>query len=422
MQEDKNKKRGSDIPIKYRIFISRAFAVTCFFLAGYYMLSQVANYLKNEDVSLFTYKRYNDEPSDKYPTFSICLWPSVDDILGYENNLYRERTIHQNLNMSGADYFNMLIGSSLKGDGTNFSMLQFDEAKWELSKMISSYGAYSNQEETLVYWDTNKTNTSIPNFLFYPGYQSPFRFCFTRNSSYFPSMRIHTEKMVLDDENWIGDLFIYLHYPGELMNVIEQGERKKLRLQNSNLNGKVLKIGITQLQVLKRRHDSREPCNMDLESNVDTRWRESVMIIVGCIPTYWRGLSQSASFQALRFDDCTRSKQYKSFIDYNLYTTDPNITFEPSCTWPTIFSNLLFEDTNNRVQSFIFELKHESQYYVEVKNLKATTFDDLLCQIGGLVGVLLGCSLIQFPDFLFKLFYIATSFLFDKDKRSAPSI
>ena len=224
MQENENKKRGLDIPINYRIFISRSFAATCFFLAGYYMLSQVADYLKNEDVSAFTYKRYNEEPSDIYPTFSICLWPSVDDILGYENNLYREKTIQQNLNMSGADYYEMLIGSSFRGNGfTNFSLLQFEDAKWELSKMISSYVAYSNQEEPLVYWDTDITNASIPNSLFYPGYQSPFRFCFTRNNSYYPSKRIHTERMVLDDENWIGDLFVYLHYPGELLNVIEQG-------------------------------------------------------------------------------------------------------------------------------------------------------------------------------------------------------
>ena len=419
MQEDKNKKRGLDIPIKYRIFISRSFATICFFLAGYYMLSQVVEYLKNEDVSVFSYKRYNDAPREKYPTFSICLWPSIDDILEYGNNLYQEQTIQRNLNMSGVDYFDMLTGSSFRGDGlTNFSLLQFDEAKWELSKMISTYVAYSNQEEPLVYWDTEISNTSVPTFLFYPGYQSPDRFCFTRNNSYFPSKRIHTEIVHLDVEDWIGDLFVYLHYPGELMNVIGQGERKKLRLQNSNLNGKKLKIGITQLQVLKRRHDSRVPCNKDLESNVDMRWRESVMSIVGCIPTYWRGLPQSVSFQALNFDDCTRSQQYKSFFDYNLYTTDPNITYDPSCTWPTIYSNLLFEDTNNRIQNFMFELKHESQYYVEVKNLKATTFDDLWCQIGGLVGVFLGCSLIQFPDFLFKLFSLATSFLFDKDKGS----
>ena len=101
------------------------------------MLSQVVEYLKNEDVSVFSYKRYNDAPREKYPTFSICLWPSVDDILGYENNLYRERTIQQNLNMSGADYFNILMGNSLKGDGfTNFSMLQFEEAKCECGSSV----------------------------------------------------------------------------------------------------------------------------------------------------------------------------------------------------------------------------------------------------------------------------------------------
>ena len=420
MQYEKNAKRGLGVPVKYQILISRSFAATCFFLAGYYIVSQVVEYMKNEDVSVFAYKRYNNEPSDKYPTFSICLWPSVNDIFEYENNLYREQNIQQILNITGTDYFNMLIGSDFRGDGTTkFSLLQFNDAKWDLSQMISSYGAYSNQEETLVYWDPNISNTSIPNSLFYPGYQSPDRFCFTRNNSFFTSKPIHMERVYIDVENWIGELFIYLHYPGQLMNVMEQGERKKLSLQHSDLNKKQLKIGITQLQVLKKRHDSKLPCDRDYESTVDMRWRESVMSIVGCIPTYWRDLPQSLSFQSHQFNDCTRSQEYESFTDFNQYTTDPNITYGPSCTWPTIFSNLLFEDSNPRVESFIFDLKHESQYYVEVKNVKATTFDDLWCQIGGLVGVFLGCSLIQTPDFLFKLFSTITGFAFETNERLA---
>ena len=407
--------RHLNMQINRKLLFTKSFSITCYFLAGYYSLLQVLDYMKNEDVSLLTYKKYNVEPTDRYPTFSICLDPTDDDIL----DLYQEETIQQHLNISVADYFDMLTGGSIRDDGlTNFSLLQFDDAKRELLKMISIYTMKNRNEEPLVYWDPDVSNASELNSLFYHGYQSPDRFCFTRNNSYIPSKQIIREIVYLDVENWVGDLYFYLHYPGQLITGIEQGETTRLSLEYSDLSETILKIGISQTQVLKKRYDSRIPCDRDYESNVDMRWRESVMRIVGCIPTYWRGLPQSVSFQALKLDDCTRSQQYKSFNDYSLYTTDPNITFEPSCTWPTIFSNLLFEDTNNRIQSFIFELKHESQYYVEIKNLKATTFDDLWCQIGGSVGVFLGCSLIQFPDFLFELFSLVTSFLFDKNKGS----
>ena len=403
--------RNLNIQINCKLLFTRSISITCYFLAGYYSLLQVLDYMKNEDVSLLTYRKYNDEPTDKYPTFSICLSTiGSDALLEYDNVLYREETIQQNLNMTGADYYNMLIGGSFRGDElTNFSLLQFEDAKWELMKMISIYVA-DNNEETLEYWDEDLSNTSLPNSLFYPGYQSPDRLCFTRNKSYIPSKPIVRETVYLDVEGWVGNLLFYLHYPGQLINVIEQGETTSFEeVQRSDFNKKILKVGITQTQVLKKRHDSRIPCNRDYESNVDMRWRESVMSMVGCIPTYWKSLPQSLSFRSHSFNECTLAQQYSSFYDYTLYTADSNITYETSCTWAQIFSKLLFENRNDGLSGFIFELKHESQYYEEVKNLKATRFYDLWSQIGGLVGIFLGCSLIQIPRFAWKLLSIFKS-------------
>ena len=395
--------RHLNMQINRKLLFTKSFAITCYFLAGYYSILQVLDYMKNEDVSLLTYKKYNVEPTDRYPTFSICLDPTDDDIL----DLYQEETIQQHLNISVADYFDMLTGGSIRDDGlTNFSLLQFDDAKRELLKMISIYTMKNRNEEPLVYWDPDVSNASELNSLFYHGYQGPDRFCFTRNNSYIPSKQIIREIVYLDVENWVGDLYFYLHYPGQLITGIEQGETTRLSLEYSDLSETILKIGISQTQVLKKRHDSRIPCDRDYESNVDLRWRESVMGIVGCIPTYWRGLPQSLPFRSHNFNDCTKAQQYKSFYDYNLYTTDSNITYEPSCTWAKIFSDFLFEDREDGLSGFVFELKHESQYYEEVKNLKATRFYDLWSQIGGLVGIFLGCSLIQIPGFASKLFSV----------------
>ena len=75
--------------INYKLLFTRSFSITYYFLAGYYSLLQVLDYIKNEDVSSVSYVKYNDEPDDMYPTFSICLWPDVDDI-EYEDNLYQD--------------------------------------------------------------------------------------------------------------------------------------------------------------------------------------------------------------------------------------------------------------------------------------------------------------------------------------------
>ena len=122
------------------------------------------------------------------------------------------------------------------------------------------------------------------------------------------------------------------------------------------------------------------------------------MNLVGCIPTYWIRFAQSSKFQAQRLTECTTSTQYQSFTTYYEYKTDPNITYEPSCTWPTIISNLQYEDNNSSTISIT--VNHESGYYVNVQNMKATTLGVLWSQVGGLVGIFLGYSILQFPELL----------------------
>ena len=194
---------------------------------------------------------------------------------------------------------------------------------------------------------------------------------------------------------------IYVHYPGQLMRTIDGGEKISLELSENNYNPVNLIIEITQMQVHRKRHDSRIPCNRDLDSNVDMRWRETVMNNFGCIPTYWKKLPQSEDFRLKRLDDCTNSEQYGNLSEL-LHVGINNVKYEPSCTWPIILTN---DHRTTRAEanwSVFIQFDHVSEYYVEIKNSKALSFEVLWSQIGGVIGIFLGYSMLQIPEFLFK--------------------
>ena len=103
--------------------------------------------------------------------------------------------------------------------------------------------------------------------------------------------------------------------------------------------------------------------------------------------------------------DCNQSSDYE--ISYKHFVDDraEEASYEPSCTQSTIISTTQSnEQREKKNESYIFlEINHSSEYYIEVINVKAKSFEDLWSQIGGVMGICVGFSLLQIPDFLFKL-------------------
>ena len=385
-----------------RLMIHRLFSLCCFLIALYYVFNQILVYFENADVSQFSFKQYHSTKIDKYPTYSICLSP--DD---YEwVNLYQSDKIKEALNMTEIGYFEMLSGVT-KGI-IKFSNLEFDDAKWDLGLILQSYGAYSLQTGliTLNYWDFEMNDTGTISFApFYTSYQNPGVLCITRNEMFFPGQTISYEQIGMDVENWMGDLEIYIHYPGQLMEVFDSDP--KLSINISSLSNVIHypTLEVSQLQVLRKRFDGRQHCRKDTKSDVDTRWREAVMDKVGCIPTYWKSLNISGAFRSNFRKDCDKSTQYEILFDQLFDVDGGKVSYEPSCTQSTIISTMLSngqrEDKN--ISYILLEINHSSEYYIEVINVKAKSFEDLWSQIGGVIGICLGFSLLQIPDFLFKI-------------------
>ena len=364
--------------------------------------------MENGDVSRISFKQYHNQRSDIYPTFSICLDPKEENI----DTLFQAERIMETLDIDERDYFGRLHGNT--PGRTNFSKLEFDDANWDLKYLLAFYGAFGHKEHTLNYWDDELYEVDSFSFIpFHSGYQSPSRLCITRDDIFYPHQTIKYEEVQIDPENWLGDMYVYVHYPGQLMTVMESDAKMTLDLSiEDDIGINYFTFEVSQLQVLRRRHDSTLPCNRDIDSNLDMRWRESAMKKVGCTPTYWKNLPASKQLTANHYNDCDHSHQYLNFSDL-LFNQINLLEYEPSCTHCTLIGNMLSTDqTKNSNFSYVgFRIIYGSEYYLEIKNLRAINLEDLWSQVGGVIGIFLGYSILQIPNFVFGLIAFIHDFL-----------
>ena len=397
-------------------FSFRSFQFIGFLLATYFASIQVADYWKNESASLISFTKYHTTKNGKYPTFSICYTPGDPSYYEY---LYQDEKIKEYLGLNTSIYNSMIMGQQPLNRMKNFTLLEFDEAKWDLMiYMLRYYGAYEHMDKTVKYWDSEGSNISeIP---FYVAYQDFTQLCITRREFYEIDGIVSYEDVFLDTENWEGELSLYIHYPGQLTTkaatrkakhdpskviYIELSSNRSLELNGYNL-------AIRQVQVLRRRQTSKFSCNADVDSNVDMRWREAAMQKVGCIPTYWKNLEQSKFFQEKGMLDCKARGDYNNLSNI---IVDAAHDFESSCTWPSLSSIILqkgrrqsdstivkMDDNYNLIHSsLMISITYESDHYMEIWHVQEICFEDVWSQIGGIIGIFLGYSLTNIPGFFF---------------------
>ena len=384
----------SKMVISFEKVVNAIFLLLCLSLAIHFVSKQIFQYRKNDDKSSISFKRYHTTKDDKYPTFSVCF--SIDG--SYPETLFQDDIIKAKLDIDASDYHYMLIGL-LKGK-TNFSLLEYDEAKWDLLLMFEEFLINTFDGNPVVHWTNDNHETSQAPF--FTGYQDPMELCLTRNNNFSSKITIHRENLKLLTKNWIGTLTLYMHYPGQLMSVFNRRQPiVSIDLSDSPVIPNSFSIGITQLQILRKRQDSVAYCNPDLNNDLDTRWRETFMYKSNCIPTYWKLLDKSLNFNEKRFNDCSTSEDYLDLGNDILKLEE--VEYEESCTWPTIISSVKKDSLDPYDSSVVFDILHNSEYYLEIKNSRNINTEDLWSQIGGLIGIFLGYSLLQVPNIVLSM-------------------
>ena len=371
------------------------FQLFCVCLATYFGILQVLDFVENADRSAFSLRSFNKETKDKYPTFSICIDGKAPMGLSANDHFYDADKINKFMGITTDEYLSTLLGTA--GNVTNISMLDFDNVTKSLLNIVSYSHIRNKTFFAIDQWDPGYAKSDLS---FHTSFQHPYRLCITRNYKHSPLQIILDEECRINiehlDNMGHGHLEVFLHYPGQFIKKSDHNEVSisfPYDLEGAN----VFHFMIKQVQVLRKRHDAQDTCNQDMDSTDDMRWREVVMNYIGCIPLYWKKLTQSLQFKQQNLLECNSSKQYQNA--FNLILEPTKIKYQGSCTMMTIMVNVeeYWKDNSSEIE---LHFKYATDVYEEVQNSKAFNIGDLCGQAGGIIGMFLGFSVLQLPSLL----------------------
>ena len=192
--------------------------------------------------------------------------------------------------------------------------------------------------------------------------------------------------------------------------------------------GTHLSYDISQVTLLKNRHDSDHACNAALKDE-DTEIMENILNddMVKCVPTYWIGLKNYSS----RYAKCTSDAQYKRIGEITANFTSHEFVrmkFKHPCEEMIIVTNVqkvkgrerrrntlieptfdpfwIQSDPDPYVEKLYFDIqfRHVNERYQVITNTKGFTVESCWAGIGGFIGIFVGVSLMQLPGIFFGFF------------------
>jgi hypothetical protein len=291
-------------------------------------------------------------------------------------------------------------------------------------------------------------------------YQDPTRSCYSPKVN--PDLHIKSNHITLDLTTlWdalgfkssrinriSAAMTVHIHMKGQFMRSIGKEMAsmnlhdliiycpEKMGFFGTGCYGTQLSYDISQVTLLKNRHDSLHICNATLKDE-DTKIMETILndAKVNCLPTYWMGL-QNYSF---RYPRCTTDAQYKRINEITRNFTSHELVrmkFKPPCEGLIIVTNVqrvkgrerqrntlieptLYTDVGPEMEKLYFDMqfRHVNDRYQVITNTKGFTAESCWAGIGGFVGIFIGVSLMQLPELFFGFF----TFFFKKSRKATDT-
>ena len=198
---------------------------------------------------------------------------------------------------------------------------------------------------------------------------------------------------------------MFVHYPEQLIRNLDKPKysaHKTKFLRNIEPNGNIrgLEFKISQVQTLRKRHDSNTPCNKEIDS-YDMYLLKELSKDLNCVPSYWIDILRGHH----ELEECTSSKKLQ--LAYGNISDVKNIL-----SWNQIPCDemlLLSIDSINEKpdpvpKDIVIKFYYAEPIYEEIKYTKAIGFVNWLSNVGGFLGIFLGVSMMQFPELFPYLF------------------
>ena len=355
--------------IKVREIMQLVFHLMAFVIAGLLSYLQYQNYAKNHDISSVTYRGFNTERKDVYPSFSVCLYSSFGMIFKQDKNILGLKGWK-----GGHLYRKMLRGE--ENIVFQFRLIHFDEVAINLlDDIIHTFRAVTKQGSIVDEWNKSSSRNVRP---LVHSYQDPNQICITRERKYAKGLILNYEVLSLDAEqlyNITADLHIYIHRPGELTRILHKpilsfsfNDFKEMA-QNPPTNNH-FKFHINHVEIMRDRPDANPLCNVTLLDD-DAQFRTVIIRKVGCVPSYWkRFLPQSTNPNILNWSDCVYQNQLHQITMF--YLPDLNVAnatrlyLDPCNKMKTIISTTTSSVSDR--QKLVLQFDHLNEEYKVSQN------------------------------------------------------
>ena len=371
------------------IVITKIFQLLCIVLVMYMSYEQLLEYLKNEDSSSVSYRKFNQAEKDIYPSISICLHSTQGGIFDETSEL-KQMFATEDVISSTDEYHKMLIGQKDLSHG--FKSSDFDQMTVDIVyQFVDISVSYTKEGREINPW-YSVSNTSL-DFPFYESYHDPYFNCITKRVEFVRNQILHYDYLVLNARQLYEyvskfdndtTLFLHVHHPGQL--VREFGKQKfqlnRLDFENAmNGTNNYLEIHISDLEMVRRRFDSVSQCNDTLE-NEDHHWLMNVIDDVKCIPTYWKEIyltqsqmnKQNTTLTNPDIPECNSSTQYanihSNYLPPNNFDRVTRLYKEP-CNRMRLTLNFLRQDKKKVGSSLILAFNYNIEEYRETLNHRA---------------------------------------------------
>ena len=96
----------------------------CMCCTSYMIYLQFKYYLNNEDMVSISYRIFNDQEQDEYPTFSICFGGTIGGFVG--NIFNQSHDVFSSNNVTRESYYAYLVGQG-KDYPKQFTTFDFDD-------------------------------------------------------------------------------------------------------------------------------------------------------------------------------------------------------------------------------------------------------------------------------------------------------
>ena len=429
-----------------------AFHVLCLVVTFCMIHYGTIKYLKDESTSIVDSKSFHATEDDIYPVFSLCL--EVDMTMkkwhepGHLLPLYNEKLDFN----ERKDYVGFLLGNKTN-DIEKLSEVDYDEATHNLNDYLERVKIRSGDKILYEWGPKGRQSQSKP---FFVSYRHPLLKCFSLD---VPNMVLDAARQGTAISEFVIDfgkantifneraellMAYFLHYPKQLMRSTAL-ERDHLGITSKTFRKMFY---IDNVEVLRKRNARFSPCNENYKEE-DDLIRKRLIEKAGCTPIHW----------PIDEDYKARCKTVKEMVQVGtppLETTNPEflnkfkeeepcnqiyaIAYTVKDLYPPSMCDMHTQakgpkekerdqgnshdnitsksEPQDKKHNFTNESEPEipkmcrspptktisvtlkSSQYKEIKHIKAFNIESWVGNVGGYVGLFLGCAIWQAPDFI----------------------